>query len=100
VTIIEAHATGLPAIAVRPERGTTLVRNRQTGLLFEPGSVEDLAQKIEWAWTHEAEVAVMGQAARETFEDRYTPERNYEMLMAIYEQAKERRRRTERERHG
>ncbi len=100
MTIIEAHATGLPAIAVRPERGTTLVRNRETGLLFEPGSVADLARKIEPTWAHEKEAVAMSENARKTFEDRFTPERNYEMLMAIYEQAKERRRQKERERHG
>jgi len=100
MTIIEAYATGLPVIAARLGSMTTLVRNRQTGLLFEPGSVADLVRTIEWAWEHEREVTAMGEIARKTFEDGYTPERNYEMLMAIYEQAKERRRRSERERHG
>ena len=101
MTIVEAYATGLPVIASDLGSMSTLVRNRQTGLHFDPGSVEDLVRKIEWAWAHEEEVAAMGRVARETFEGRYTAERNYEMLMKIYDQAKERRRRCSgRERHG
>ena len=101
MTIVEAYATDLPVIAGDLGSMAMLVRNRQTGLLFEPGSVEDLVRKIEWAWEHEKEVAAMGEIARETFEGRYTAGRNYEMLMAIYEQAKERRRRRSgRGRHG
>ncbi|WP_456426214.1 glycosyltransferase [Rhodocaloribacter sp.] len=101
MTIVEAYATGLPVIAGDLGSMATLVRNRQTGLVFEPGSVEDLVRKIEWAWEHEREVTAMGEIARETFEGRYTAGRNYEMLMAIYEQAKERRRRRSgRGRHG
>jgi hypothetical protein len=32
-----------------------------TGLHFTPGDADDLAQTVEWAWTHPAEMA-MGRA--------------------------------------
>jgi glycosyltransferase involved in cell wall biosynthesis len=55
------------------------------GLLFNPGDANDLATKVEWAWSHEKEMQEMGKAARREFELKYTAERNYEMLMGIYE---------------
>jgi glycosyltransferase involved in cell wall biosynthesis len=57
------------------------------GLLFNPGDANDLAAKVAWAWSHEKEMQEMGKAARREFELKYTAERNYKMLMGIYERA-------------
>jgi glycosyltransferase involved in cell wall biosynthesis len=53
-------------------------------LHFTPGDAQDLAAKVEWAWTHPTEMAAMGAAARIEYQAKYTPERNYENLMDIY----------------
>jgi len=58
------------------------------GLHFEPGDPEDLAAKVEWAWTHPREMAAMGRAARAEYKSKYTAERNYQLLMEIYSQAR------------
>lgn len=91
MTIVEAYAAGKPVIAPRLGSMAELVEDGKTGLLFEPGNPDDLAEKIRRLAENEQAAMVMGQQARETFEAQYTPERNYEMLMGIYERAIESR---------
>jgi glycosyltransferase involved in cell wall biosynthesis len=85
VTIVEAFACGVPVICSRLGAMQEIVADGRTGLHFTAADAEDLAQKIEWAWTHPEEMAAMGRAARAEYEAKYTAERNYEMLMEIYE---------------
>src|ERR1035437_545123 len=84
---IEAFACGVPVIASRLGAMEEIVEDGRTGLHFRPGDAEDLAAKIEWAWTHQEEMAAMGRAARAEYEAKYTAERNYQMLMEIYQRA-------------
>jgi glycosyltransferase involved in cell wall biosynthesis len=90
MVIAEAFACGLPAVASRLGAMAEIVEDGRTGLLFEPGNSEDLAAKVEWAWTHEKEMIEMGKNARKEYEEKYTAERNYKMLMEIYQLAMER----------
>jgi glycosyltransferase involved in cell wall biosynthesis len=64
-----------------------IVTDHHTGLHFIPGDPQDLALKVEWAWNHPAEIAAMGRAARDRYETYYSAEKNYSLLMGIYEQA-------------
>ena len=82
--IIEAFACGVPVIVSRLGARIELVEDGRTGLRFTPGDPEDLASKIEWAWENSKEMEEMGRNARRNYEENYTPERNYEMLMGIY----------------
>lgn len=84
---IEAFACGVPVIASRTGVMTEIVEDGRTGLLFEPGDPEDLAEKVAWAWAHPREMAEMGREARREYEIKYTAERNYDQLMAIYRAA-------------
>ena len=86
-TIVEAFSRGLPVIASRLGALADIVRDDVTGLLFNPGDPADLAEKIAWAEAHPEQMIRMGQAARAEYEAEYTPERNYEMLMDIYDDA-------------
>ena len=88
MTIAEAFACGTPVIASRLGVMEEIVADGRTGLHFNPGDPNDLAKKVEWAWTHPDEIRGMGNAARKEFELKYTAERNYPTLMEIYEQAK------------
>jgi glycosyltransferase involved in cell wall biosynthesis len=85
--IVEAFACGLPVIASRLGALADIVHDGVTGLLFTPGDASDLAAKIDWAIAHPEQMARMGRAARVEYEAEYTPERNYEMLIDIYEDA-------------
>ena len=83
-TIVEAFATGLPVIASRIGALADLVRDGETGLLFEPGNPHDLAEKMTWALVNPGAMADMGRKALLQYEAEFTAERNYEQFMAIY----------------
>jgi glycosyltransferase involved in cell wall biosynthesis len=86
-TIVESFACGLPVIASRIGALADIVRDGETGLLFEPGNPRDLADKMKWAATHPAEMKRMGHAARAEYEARYTADINYQQLVTIYREA-------------
>jgi glycosyltransferase involved in cell wall biosynthesis len=86
MTIIEAFACGVPVICSRLGAMQELVADGHTGLHFKTGDPEDLAKKIEWACTHPEQIAAMGRYARAEYEQKYSADRNYTMLLNIYEQ--------------
>lgn len=85
--VIEAFAKGTPVVVSAIGALAELVDPGRTGLHFRPGDPEDLAAKVEWAWSHPRELAEMRREARAEYEAKYTAERNYEMLMDIYQLA-------------
>jgi glycosyltransferase involved in cell wall biosynthesis len=85
-TLVEAFASGLPVVASRLGAMAELVEDGRTGLLFEPGSAEDLAVKLRWAQAHPERMRQMGRQARAVYEARYTPGENYRQLRSIYEE--------------
>jgi glycosyltransferase involved in cell wall biosynthesis len=89
VTIAEAFACRTPVIASRMGAMQEIVDDGRTGLLFNPGDAEDLARKVEWAWTHPDEMEAQGREARREYEARYTAGKNYPVLMNIYNRARE-----------
>jgi len=88
MVIVEAFARGLPVVASRIGSLAEIVEDGVTGLLAAPGDAADLAAKLRWAHDHPEAMAAMGRAARARYEALYTPERNYAMLMEIYEAAR------------
>lgn len=87
LTIIEALACGLPVIASDLGSIPEYVTHRKTGLLFQPSDNEDLIRNVRWAWEHPEELREMRAAARCEYEEKYTAERNYKILMEIYDRA-------------
>jgi glycosyltransferase involved in cell wall biosynthesis len=88
---VEAYAKGTPVIASRLGAMAEVVIPGRTGLLFEPGNAVDLASKVLDLLGDESRLLALRQAARQEFEEKYTAEVNYRHLMAIYEQALERK---------
>jgi len=86
-TLVEAFACGLPVIASRIGALAELVRDGETGLLFEPGNPRDLADKMAWALAHPELMAAMGRNARAQYETEFSAEVNYRRLMEIYQEA-------------
>src|SRR5207249_313836 len=93
--LIEAFAMGTPVVASRLGAMAELVEHGHTGLHFEPGNSRDLAMKMQQLLADPQERNAMRQAARQTYERRYTAEANYRMLLAIYERALSRERHEE-----
>lgn len=85
MVIAEAYAVGLPVITSDLGSTSLLVKHGRTGLHFRPGDADDLVAQVEWVLTHPVEQAQMRREARAEFEAKYTADRNYQMLMNIYE---------------
>lgn len=82
---IEAFAKGTPVVAANIGAVGEITDHGRTGLHFRPGDPQDLAAKVEWLLSHPEELARMRREARAEYEAKYTAERNYQMLMEIYE---------------
>jgi glycosyltransferase involved in cell wall biosynthesis len=90
LVIVEAFACGVPVIATGHGPTAEMVTDGHTGLHVAAGDEADLAAKVEWAWTHPAEMERMGRAARREYERKYTAERNYIQLEDVYKRLTER----------
>lgn len=86
MAVLEAFACGKPVIASNLGAMAEIVKDHETGLLFETGNAEDLASKMRWMIENRDACQEMGRKARAEFEAKYTADRNFEMLMEIYGQ--------------
>jgi len=86
-TLVEAFACGLPAIASRLGPLAELIEHEHTGLLFEPGSAADLAEKLRIAAAQPQAMRQMGDNARVEYLAKCTPQRNHDQLMEVYSAA-------------
>ena len=82
---IEAYACGVPVIASRIGTLAENVKDGYSGLHFTPGDDKDFSSKVRWAWDNPEKMIEMGKNARNEYELKYTPEKNYRMLLEIYE---------------
>jgi glycosyltransferase involved in cell wall biosynthesis len=85
MSIVEAFACGVPVICSPQGAMQEIVADGRTGLHFTAGDAQDLARKVEWAWTHPEQMAEMGKEARREYETKYTAEKNYSLLTDIYQ---------------
>ena len=81
---IESYSQGIPVLASRIGVLTEIVIDGKTGLHFSPGDPLDLASKAEMLWNNSDEIRRMGKEAFKEYEQKYTPEHNYPILMNIY----------------
>jgi glycosyltransferase involved in cell wall biosynthesis len=87
LVIAEAFAHGLPVLASRLGSMAEIVTDGVTGLHFRAGDPRDLAEKARWMFENPEECRKMGENARRVYEDKYTAEANYRILMKIYRNA-------------
>lgn len=83
---IEAFATGTPVIASKIGAIAELVEPGRTGLLFHPGDALDLTKQVDLLLSNKKRLVEMRKEARSEFEAKYTAERNYQLLINIYDQ--------------
>jgi glycosyltransferase involved in cell wall biosynthesis len=87
MVVVEAYACGTPVIASRIGSLDEIVEEGVTGLKFEPGNPRDLSDKVNALWADRALQTMLRRTARESFEMKFSGEKNYETLMAIYKAA-------------
>ena len=88
-SVIEAFASGPAVVASDLAPLNQLVHDGTNGLLFRSGDADDLAAKIQWLMANDAQWHAFRQQARRDYEAHYTPQRNCEQLISIYEQVQE-----------
>jgi glycosyltransferase involved in cell wall biosynthesis len=85
LAVVEAYACGTPVIASQIGSLEEIVKDGVTGVKFEPGNSCDLAAKVHALWSNAAQRSALRRSTRDTFEKKYTEERNVKTLMAIYD---------------
>jgi glycosyltransferase involved in cell wall biosynthesis len=87
LVIAESFACGNPVICSRLGAMKEIVDDGRTGLHFTPGDPGDLADKVTSLWNNRSLARELGEQARLEYEAKYTADKNYPMLMNIYERA-------------
>ena len=85
-TNLESFANGKPVIASNIGGIPEQVEHNITGLLFEPGNVEQLKECVFKYWNNPELVVEHGKNAREKAIYHYTPKRYYLELMNVYKE--------------
>jgi glycosyltransferase involved in cell wall biosynthesis len=85
MTVVEAFAMGLPMIASKLGSLASLIDHQRTGLHFTAGDPEDLVRQVRWIREHADRVLEVRLAGRREYLLKYTAERNYVELRAIYD---------------
>jgi glycosyltransferase involved in cell wall biosynthesis len=88
MSILEAMAYGKPVLGARIGGIPEMVDDGVTGLLFGPGSRDDLRSKLTRFFAMDAgQVETMGRAGRRMVEKQYASPAHYDHLMAVYQRA-------------
>jgi len=83
-SILESYAWGRPVVASDLGSRRELVHEGETGLLFRPGDVGQLAGAISFLAAKPELSAKMGAACRERVRNQHSPEAHYAALASLY----------------
>jgi len=84
MAVLEAASCGIATLGSRLGAIPELVQEARTGLLFDPQNIDELAAKIEWAWSHPVSMNEMGASARRRYLQHFTADKAYDALVALY----------------
>jgi glycosyltransferase involved in cell wall biosynthesis len=85
MTVVEAYARGLPVVASDLGGLAAIVEDGLQGVRVPAGDAGALARALGGLCAAPARLCAMGEAARATFERRYTAARHLDGLLGIYE---------------
>lgn len=86
MVVLEAMALGKPVIGSNTGGIPEQIDDGGTGLLFEMGNAEDLAEKMQILAFDSTLRSAMGRAARKKVESEYSLTRHFRQLTTIYEE--------------
>jgi glycosyltransferase involved in cell wall biosynthesis len=84
--VLESFALGTPVVAANIGGIPEMVEPGVNGLLFEPGNVGDLVEKMQHLLKNKHLLADMGRRGRAKVEREYGADTHYERLMQVYGQ--------------
>ncbi|MFH0840584.1 MAG: glycosyltransferase family 4 protein [bacterium] len=84
--LVSMEAGGLGKAVLGADIGgiPEVIKDKQTGILFNPFLKEDLAMKISWAIDHPSEISAMGRAGRQFVAQEFDPGKHFNGLMSLY----------------
>lgn len=85
--ILEAKACGIPIIASSLGGIPDIIKDKETGFLFEAGNGDDLCEKIKAAIDSEDKLSKMKANILEDYSKKYSSDENYRILMEVYNRA-------------
>ncbi len=83
--LLEAGMLAKPAIGSRVGGIPDLIKDGETGFLFTPGNVDELAEKLERLLGEAGLVKKMGEAARKFIEDKFSTEKYFQEYIKMVE---------------
>ncbi len=83
--LLEAMSFGLPVVCSRIGGLPEIVEDKKTGLLYEPGNAEELADCIRTLWRNPDLCKKLGAAGRLRVQEKYAAEKLLNRLIGIYE---------------
>ena len=87
LSVLESYALGKPVIGANIGGIPELIETGLTGVLFNSGNVDDLAEKINYLLNNKNLVVEMGKNARKKVEDEYNEDIHYQRLIKAYKKA-------------
>ncbi len=84
-TIIEAYSMNTPVIGSDDGAIAENIVNGKTGLTFQTGNADDLAAKVIQLSADESLLRAMRVAAGQRYQEFYTEEENYRLLIGLYQ---------------
>ncbi|MDP8265841.1 MAG: glycosyltransferase family 4 protein [Candidatus Aceula meridiana] len=87
ISVLEAFALRLPVIGSRIGGIPELVINGETGLLFEPGKVGDLREKIKYSLDNPDKLKQFSKNAYDLNKKRFNEQLHYDSLIKVYNDA-------------
>lgn len=85
MSVLEAYASGKPVIGARIGGIPEMVKEGETGALFESGNVEELAVLLaRFSSMPDAHVSAMGEAAKDYVSNTFTAERYMREMLGLY----------------
>ncbi|SRR5579872_129640 len=82
--LLEAMASGLPAVATDMSGATDCIENGKEGFIVPARDVDALADAISWCYHHRDALPAMGRAARLKIENQFTLEHYNQRQIALY----------------
>lgn len=83
-TILESFASGKPVIASSIGSLPEIILNEETGLLFEPGNAEHLADRLAYLLDNPVKILEMGRKAQHRAVTEFAPTAHYEKLIQLF----------------
>tara|TARA_B110000967_G_scaffold173377_1_gene184964 strand:- start:339 stop:626 length:288 start_codon:yes stop_codon:yes gene_type:complete len=84
MTILESFRAGTLVLASNIGSIPNIIKNGHNGILFNPNDPSDIKDKVNWVLNNPKKCDEISINAMNDFNNKYSEEVNYKMLMKIY----------------